>query len=263
MTTTPAPPRPPRTRAVLLVVLPVAVVLVVAAAAVGAIRLLGGSPVDVRERVPAAPRLRLDVPNAALSLVAARGDTVTVAVTGRTTGPRPVVAVRTVGERTLVSGGCRTPWFVVCELAVRVGLPADTDVVLRGSNSDVTVAGLRGAMDLGTSNGGVEVRGATGPVAARTTNGAVVLTGSRSGTVVVATTNGGVDLGFAAPPRHVEARSTNAGITVRVPDDGAMYEVDATTTNGTVDGDVERDVGAARSISVHSTNADVSVEHTR
>ncbi|WP_210505725.1 DUF4097 family beta strand repeat-containing protein [Naasia sp. SYSU D00057] len=265
MVTTPTDQGPRRTlplpvKLLLFAGLPILFVAMIVAAVAAAVPLLSGTSVDLDYRAPAAPAVRVSVPDARLDFVPADGDEVLVRVTGRHTGPAPELRVATVGDETLIEGGCPRQWFTICTLRVRVALPADADLSVTGTNGAISVEGHTGELDLGTTNGRIELDGVSGPVTAVTTNGDVRLADGASERVSARTTNGGVELHFAAAPLVVEARSTNGGIGIRLPDDGESYFLDAQTTNGGVGGDVESDRRADRTVTARTTNGGITID---
>jgi len=109
-------------------------------------------------------------------------------------------------------------WYASFELRV----PRDSDLWIRAMNGGISVADVRGEMDLETRNGGLQLRGLAGSVMAHTTNGGVhvELDGSRwdGDRLDVRTTNGGVDLRV---PRDysadLETGTVNGGLDVEFP----------------------------------------------
>lgn len=243
--------------------LPLLFLAMLAAAAVAAAPLLAGRGVDVDYRAPAGSSLRVTVPNARLDFVPADGDDVTVRLTGTYTGTEPALRVETVGEQTRVSGGCARQWLAICSIRVEVALPPDVDLSATGTNGEITAKGLDGSVEVGTTNGRIGLADLSGTVTATTTNGGIALTGATAEQVTARTTNGGVELDFAGAPTVVEARSTNGGIGIRLPDDGTSYFIDAETTNGNIGGSVDSDRTADRTITARTTNGGITVDWAR
>ncbi|HWR85626.1 MAG TPA: DUF4097 family beta strand repeat-containing protein [Rhodoglobus sp.] len=265
MVTTPTDPNPrrglsPALKAFLFAGLPVLFVGMLVLAVFAAVPLLSGAGVDLDYRAPAGSSVRVEVPDARLDFVAAEGDEVVVQVTGRHTGQEPELHVETVGDETLIEGGCPRQWFSFCSLQVQVELPPDVDLAVTGTNGAISVQGQEGALDLGTTNGRIELDDVSGAVTAVTTNGAIELREGAGERVSARTTNGGVDLEFSTPPTVVEARSTNGGIGIRLPDDGESYFLDAQTTNGGIGGNVESDRRAERTVTARTTNGGITID---
>lgn len=246
---------------VLFVLLPLVFVVAVGAAVVAAVPVFAGTPVAEDYRADAGSDVRIDVPNARIDVEAGEGAEVLVSMSGSYSGPRPGLEVQTVGDETRVEGGCPRVPFTRCDLRLEVQMPSGSNLTIRGTNGQMSVSGLEGAVDVETNNGRVDVEHVSGPLILGTTNGAIRLEDGRSERVSARTTNGGVELDFAAPPSVVEAESTNGGITVRVPDDGEQYFVDADTTNGGIDDeDLQSERTADRTITVRTTNGGITLD---
>jgi Putative adhesin len=264
-TTAPAetPPRAPLSttaRILLFVGLPLLVVAIIVAGVATAVPLLRGTDFSAGYQVPAAEIVRVDVTNARFDITPATDGKVSVRVTGSYTGAKPRITVETADGESTVTGGCVRQWFTLCGLRIAMAVPPTTELVLTSSNGAVAVRGLSGAVDLRTDNGGIRLRDLSGDIRATTTNGSIATSGTTGQQVSVRTTNGNVDLRFATPPQQVEADSTNGGILVRVPDDGADYFLDAQTTNGTVSDQLPSDRTSERTITATTTNGNVTVE---
>ncbi|MGN6742361.1 MAG: DUF4097 family beta strand repeat-containing protein [Amnibacterium sp.] len=266
MTSTTPPEAGRRSRTttlVLAIVLPIVVLVLVVAAGAAALFTVTARSVDLRYSAPAAPNVQIVVPTARIEVLPVQGSTVTVAVTGRAGLVEPRFDVGTTGSVTRIAGGCRPPWFGFCDLRVRVGVPAGSDLSVQDTNGAVVVRDLTGSVDASTTNGAVSLTGLTGDVSATSTNGQVEVLAGSSATVVAGTTNGAVRLEFSSPPRSVHATSTNGAVTVRVPADGTTYAVQASTVNGGIGGDVTNDPSSSRSITASTVNGRITVEHLR
>lgn len=217
--------------------------------------------VDLAADAAAGSRVTVDIPDAALEFQPGGDDQVHVRATGRYLGAQPRLTATTVDGVTTVTGGCPDQWFGFCQLDVAVTLPASLPVTAQSTNGRITASGLTGPLRLATTNGAITASGTRDRIDLHTTNGAITVRDSSSREASATTTNGSVDLVFLDPPRNVEARSTNGSVTVRVPDDGAAYRVQARTTNGDVDtGSVRADPAALRSIVAETTNGKVIIE---
>lgn len=108
----------------------------------------------------------------------------------------------------------REGWSVSYEIHV----PRATRLALEASNGGIRLEGLSGDVEASTTNGGISVIGGAGRVRGETTNGGLQLDltgGSWSGD--------GVDL-----------RTTNGGVTIRVPE-GYSARLETGTVNGGMD----------------------------
>lgn len=103
-------------------------------------------------------------------------------------------------------------------VSYQIQVPRGTRLALEASNGGIRLDGLSGDVDAVTTNGGLSVRGGAGRIRGQTTNGGirVELTGRTWA-------GAGLDL-----------RSTNGGVTIRVPD-GYSAELQAGTVNGGMD----------------------------
>jgi DUF4097 and DUF4098 domain-containing protein YvlB len=130
---------------------------------------------------------------------------------------------------------------------------------MRTSNGGLRVTRVRGGVEGHTSNGGVEIDDVDGNLVLRTSNGGIRASGVR-GTldaetsnggvnaslremapgrpVKVSTSNGGIELSLDRLDNDVEASTSNAGITVRLPA-SVSATVKAHTSNGSVTSDFE------------------------
>ncbi|PRY70609.1 putative adhesin [Glaciihabitans tibetensis] len=246
----------------LFAVLPVLIALVLVVIVLGAIVPRATSN-DQQFDLSAGEGVSVDLRNATLHFVPSDDADVHVEVSGFSWGGRAPLQTDDSGPLTEISGGCRGGWFMVCRMTLVVEMPADLPLTVEGTNGNITAEDLSGTLELRTTNGSLEVTNSLGELDLRTTNGAITVTDSSSALVESGTTNGRVALEFSRAPRTVEATSTNGAISVRVPDDGEQYNIDADTVNGGVDTDsVPEDTDSARSISARTTNGAVTITTT-
>ncbi len=221
---------------------------------------LGGAYADTAA-VDAGTQVLATVSNASVALRPSPDDQVHVDVRGTHLGRAPTLKVTTSGGVTTISGGCPSQWLGFCSVDLTVRLPATLPLNVVAQNGRISATGLIGALDLETTNGAILTEGSRGDLELRTANGAIEVRDSGSRRVAATTTNGRVELAFLDPPSFAQARSTNGAITVRLPDDGASYRVDARTTNGDIDTrSVPSDPSSRRSITAVTTNGKVTIE---
>jgi len=173
----------------------------------------------------------------------------------------------------------RCPFFIGfgnCSVDYRIQVPAGTPVRIRDSSGDLTVAGVRGEVDVRTGSGNVHVREVVGPVSATTSSGDVTLTRTEgdvrartsSGNVIgeqlagrrieARTSSGDVRVeAVRTPPDSLTATSSSGDIRVVVPDE--VYRVDANTSSGHVDLSLRQDLAAPRRIEARTSSGDVVV----
>jgi DUF4097 and DUF4098 domain-containing protein YvlB len=147
------------------------------------------------------------------------------------------------GDRLVVTGECDRRWWNECSIAFVVTMPSETDVRVE------------------TDNGRVAASGLDGDVAIETDNGAIEATALGGAAVVTETDNGRIHLTFSEAPMSVRAHTDNGSISVRLPDDGGRYAVDADSDNGDVDIDVGTDPEAERTVVARSDNGAIDVEY--
>ncbi|HEU4895562.1 MAG TPA: DUF4097 family beta strand repeat-containing protein [Acidimicrobiia bacterium] len=146
-----------------------------------------------------------------------------------------------------------------CQASFELTVPAGVEVMGSTSNGAVVVAGVEGPVEVTTSNGAISLEDLSSPVLARTSNGAISGEGLGSDDVDVASSNGRITLRFAEAPTSVSARSSNGAIEVFLPADAGSYAVDTSTSNGRVSTDIRTDPSAPQSISLRTSNGDITV----
>jgi hypothetical protein len=205
--------------------------------------------------------LSVAVRNATLDFVESDDNRVHVEVSGFSWGRSDPVTGDDSGAIPEISGGCRGGLFTICRMNLDVALPADLPLTVRGTNGRITATGLTGNLQLHTSNGAIDVTDSAGELNLGTTNGAITVEDGGSSAVYAETTNGQIDLECDSAPRTVEAESTNGAISIRVPNDGQEYRVEASTVNGRVEtGSVPEDSDSFRTLSARTTNGAVTME---
>lgn len=167
------------------------------------------------------------------------------------------------------AGGAR-PYGVSLALTA----PESTGLTLSTTNAGITISGIAGAIDAGTTNGKISLTDTRGGAALATTNGEVTVAG-HSGAISVQTTNGAVRLDIAALASSEGAGvgTTNGTVDVFLPAD-VSATLDLTTTSGdinlydfeyTIDGTPTADhkralIGTGASVvTVTTTNGDITI----
>jgi DUF4097 and DUF4098 domain-containing protein YvlB len=126
-------------------------------------------------------------------------------------------------------------------------------VKLKSSNGRLTIEGLSGEADLGTSNGGIEVLGHDGAVEARSSNGSLDIEGV-TGDIIAGTSNGRIEVREAVA--KVRARTSNGSVKVHLAQDGPG-PVDIETSNGSVTLELGQDF--AGELEMRTSNASLNV----
>ncbi len=144
---------------------------------------------------------------------------------------------------------------------------------LRTSNGGIHVSDLDGQLSASSTNGGIDLARIHGDVKANTTNGGLHLD-ELAGAVRAETTNGGVHITLAGARwqgSELFAKSTNGGISLKVPDHFAAHLVAETTNGGisvgfpiTIQGKIgnhlETDVnGGGPTVHLETTNGPVAL----
>lgn len=191
---------------------------------------------------------------------------------------RPSVRASQAGGRLTVSSDCGFSVGRRCSGHVRLvvpeGLPvtvhtSDGSVLLRdltgtvsSSTSDghVTLRDLSGPVDASSSDGGIDVSEVTGRLTLRTHDGSIHGSGLRASRVTAESSDGGIDLRFAAAPARVQVRSHDGSIGVHVPHDGTSYRVTTDVSDGHEDVSVPADPGAARRIDLEASDGSITVD---
>lgn len=204
--------------------------------------------------------LVFDLENSSVNIVA--GATDAVVETSVTTGPLggEVVIEQSDGILRLAQ---RCPLIIGwgCRAFFSVSLPSDVEVSGSTANGAVTAESLDEPISVTTSNGAINVVDLSGPAVLRTSNGDLFALGMASQQVDASTSNGRVQLEFAAAPGSVKATSSNGEIVVILPEDAPDYAVSTSTSNGTVVTEVRTDPAATASIDVETSNGDITVRY--
>jgi hypothetical protein len=148
-----------------------------------------------------------------------------------------------------------------CRAFFSVTLPSDVEVSGSTSNGAVTAESLDEPISVTTSNGAINVVDISGLAVLRTSNGAILAQGLTSSEVDASTSNGRVQLEFAAAPGSVHATSSNGEIVVILPEDAPDYAVGTSTSNGRVVTEVRTDPAAPASIDIETSNGDITVRY--
>jgi len=157
---------------------------------------------------------------------------------------QPQVSGRQVPNGAVIDESCDGSGpFELCDISVDVDLPPDNTVSVTGTNGSLTAQSLTGNLSLTTTNGDIRA------------------SGIRSATLSATSDNGAESLSFATSPIKVNARTTNGGITVTVPN-GTSYDVHPTTTNGRITLSVPNGDSPDHVITAITENGSITVRGT-
>lgn len=148
-----------------------------------------------------------------------------------------------------------------CRALISIEMPSDVEVSGSNSNGSITAESLDQPVSLTNSNGLVNVVDLSGPVVLRTTNADLFALDMSSRMVDASTSNGRLQLEFAAAPRSILASSSNGTIDVYLPDDSPAYALDASTSNGEVIAEVRTDPSATDSMVLETSNGDITIRY--
>lgn len=146
----------------------------------------------------------------------------------------------------LVFGDCGARYHVRVPPGVRLSIDVVDGLILNGLTQDVAAR----------SRERIEVTGASGRLRLRS-DGSITGEGLTSGYVRCRTSDGAIDVAFAAPPATLDLRSRDGRVTARVP--SGPYAVTARSTEGSTRSEVENDRKGERRIAATSTTGDVRI----
>jgi len=147
------------------------------------------------------------------------------------------------GDRLVLRATCPGFLSTWCGVDYTIRVPRHVAVVARSSDSSVTVTGIDGDLQLHSSDG------------------SVTATDVQSPTVDASSSDGRVQLTFAAAPTQVRATSSDGSVTVVVPHTPDAYRVDASSADGGTDVRVSTDPTSSRVIDARSSDGHVTVRY--
>jgi hypothetical protein len=166
------------------------------------------------------------------------------------------------GDTLVVRSSC--PFFPNqwCRVNYTIRVPSSVAVVARGAGGGVHVEDVDGPIDVSSSGGGVRLERVRGQARVRSSGGGVRGVDLRADVVDAGSSGGGVRLAFVTPPTTVRAQSSGGGVTIELPDTPDAYDIDATSSGGSVRADnVRRDPASPRRITVSSSGGGVTVRY--
>ncbi|MEU4832602.1 DUF4097 family beta strand repeat-containing protein [Streptosporangium sp. NPDC023615] len=147
-----------------------------------------------------------------------------------------------------------------CESHHTIMVPPGVTIEV-GSDQNVSAVRLDQPLKIRAGDGDVHTRALSGPLDVVTTAGRVDMEAIRSPKVTARSTDGKVNLGFAAPPTEVEAVSRSGTVNVVLPKTADTYRVSVSSGSGQATARVPRSRDAARSLVARSTDGNVRVRH--
>jgi hypothetical protein len=213
----------------------------------GVLSLLGGcglaGPLHTQEVTINAPQTGaggIDVAahNGSVTITRVQGSQVTIVATLKMQteerlGAMQVTATRDADQTLVIRADPPQGWKNREGVSFDITIPEASGVKASSGNGRITISGLSGPADLGTSNGAIHLRGHDGPVKARTSNGAIEGEGI-SGPVEARTSNGAIEIALTdSNAGPAKLRTSNGAVRLEVgPAFAGDLEVD--TSNGSI-----------------------------
>jgi hypothetical protein len=147
---------------------------------------------------------------------------------------------------TMVFGDCGARYHVKVPPGVRLSVDAADGVILKDLTQDVDVS----------SRDRIQVSGTSGRLRLRS-EGPITGDGLRSANVRCRTSDGAIDMTFAAPPADLDLQSRDGRVTATVPRNA--YAVTARSTEGSERSEVKNSSKSTNTIVARSTSGDVRI----
>jgi hypothetical protein len=173
---------------------------------------------------------------------------------------RPTVWATEAGGHLAVRSDCGFSVGRGCTGHVRLVVPEGLPVTIRTHDGSVQLRDLTGAVAARSSDGGIDLAGVSGRLTLQTHDGSIHGSDLRSSRVTADSSDGGIELRFAAAPARVRVQSKDGSIGVHVPHDGTSYRVAADVSDGNQHVSVPTDPGAARRIDVKASDGSITVD---
>ncbi len=166
---------------------------------------------------------------------------------------RPEVTAELSGGRLVVGDDCSADCRV--DYVIRVGDTANVTVDV--GTGDVSVSELVGLLTISTGTGDVNLNTTDGPIRVEVGTGDVLGARLKAATAEVRTGEGSIDVTFDNIVDALTVDSGSGDVTAQVPN--ALYRVEATTEDGSVDIQVDEDPGAGPGITIGTGAGDVTI----
>ncbi len=167
------------------------------------------------------------------------------------------------GDTLVVDMDCPTGIPVWCAVDYRLVVPHDVALDVRNENGHLTIRDIDGDVRAHGDNGSTELARLSGDVDVQTINGSLTAGGLTTDDVEARSRHGSVRLTFAEAPTAVSARTNSGNVEVVVPDDEAVYRVDAEVDGfgGSADTAVRTDPESDPTIVARSSHGSVTVRY--
>jgi hypothetical protein len=160
-----------------------------------------------------------------------------------------------------VSGFCQGNFIIAdaCSVDFEIVVPPGSKVQASSSTGNLTISGPSSSVVASTDTGDVRVVGIGGSIQLRTHTGDVDGNQLTSRTASAKTNTGNVTLDFSTAPQQLRADADTGDVQIRVPDDGSVYQVHASTHTGDRSITVPTATTSGRVISATTATGDVAV----
>ncbi len=164
----------------------------------------------------------------------------------------------------VVAASCPTIGSHWCRVDYTIEVPADLRVDVHSQNR-LTVLDVAADVEVHANDGSVTLERLGGDVRVSAGYGHVEATGLTSGSVVVDTADGGIDLVFATSPREVVARAGFGDVDIVLPDRpadaGIAYALSGDAGEGRTTAAIRQDPDSDRTIAARAGEGSVDVTY--
>jgi hypothetical protein len=172
----------------------------------------------------------------------------------------PTDVEHVVGHVLAIRSSCGTTIFNDrCTRSYVVHVPSDVAVNARSGEGNVTVTGTDRAVSAHSDQGDVTITGGSGTLQASRGQGGVTIIRSSAASVSVQSGQGDVEVDLISAPKRVSASSGQGDVTVELPKGPDLYQVHASSGQGSVSNNVGDDPASDRVVNATSGQGDVTV----
>lgn len=166
------------------------------------------------------------------------------------------------GDRFVVTADCSSGLGSdFCGVDHVIEIPRSMPVTVRSSNTAITISDIDATVHVLTSNDSISADRLSGPVDLRTSNDSIRASALSVADARLHSSNDEVSAEFLVAPDRVVVTTSNAPVTIVVPDTDDAYDVELDTSNGEQTAAVRTDPTSGRRIEVSSSNDDVVVRY--
>jgi hypothetical protein len=174
----------------------------------------------------------------------------------------PDIAI-SITDHTLVYrvDGCR--WFDSrCGVDLTVSVDPRLPVVASSTGGNIRVSDVKGGLTLSSSGGDVTVRDSAGNMHIESSAGDVRALRISAAELVAHSSAGDVRIELTTAPQNISADSSAGDVEVILPRSNVAYRVEADSSAGTTNVQVQTDPRSTRVVRVSSSAGDVTVRYT-